>query len=266
LVRHNIRTVSLANNHTFDYGAAGFDQTLAVLGAAGFNMFGAGCDLAAAARPLSIEAAGVKVAVFGAFERRSDYEHRYGVYAEQHRGGLCPLDSGLFAAQIGALRRAEPRTFVVAYPHWGANYRLRTEAQARDAAALVEAGADLILGHGAHAVQEIERIGGAWVIYSLGNFVFNSRGRYQKFNAPPLGLVAQIAIGPQHSRAPLRLRLFPIVTTNEKTGFQPRFVSEREFNSSLSLLRRISRNADDLVAQSRAARGNGKFCIEFDLE
>jgi hypothetical protein len=266
LARHNITTVSLANNHTFDYGAAGFDQTLEVLAAAGFNMFGAGVNLDASARPLLIDAGREKFAVFGAFERRPDYERRYGVYAEKDSGGLCPLDQKPLAAEIAAVKRSEPDTFVIIFPHWGENYRLRTEGQARGAAALADAGADLILGHGAHCVQEIERIGKTWVVYSLGNFVFNSPGRYKRFNAPPVGLVAELIVGGTDSGARLILRLFPILTSNEQTRFQSRFVSESQFRSSLELLKRISRNPDDLVGSSRIDSENGRFCIEFALK
>ncbi len=266
LARHNIRTVSLANNHTFDYGAAGFDQTLAVLARAGLNAFGAGLDSETAARPLLIDAGGRKIAVFGAFERRGNYERRYACYAARDCGGLCPLDHDLLAAAIARLKHSEPSTFVIVFPHWGENYRLRTARQERDAAALVDAGADLILGHGAHTVQEIERIGGIWVVYSLGNFVFNSVGRYKRLNAPPIGLVAELLVGTAATGAPLLLRLFPILTSNAITGYQSRFVTESEFRGTLTLFKRISRRSGELVSASRTGRENEKFCIELALK
>lgn len=262
LAKHNIKTVSLANNHTFDYGLEGLDQTVEVLAAAGFNMFGVGDTLAAAVRPLSIDVGGEKLAIFGAFERQSDYQQIYGVYADDDRRGLCPLDDRMLIDQINSLKRAHPGIFIIVFPHWGENYRLRTESQKTAALALAEAGADLVVGHGAHCFQEIERVGTTWVLYGIGNFVFNSPGRYKKFNAPPISLLAQLRIETPR----LTLRLYPIFTSNLETHYQGRFVTEREFRIALGLLERISPDPLQLKKAFRPDHEDGKFFMETALK
>jgi hypothetical protein len=66
----------------------------------------------------------------------------------------------------------------------------------------------------------------------LGNFVFNSAGRYKSTGAPPYGLVARLTA--RHDQ--LWLRLYPIAINNRRTKYQPRLVSERGFNEVVDLL------------------------------
>jgi Bacterial capsule synthesis protein PGA_cap len=258
LARHNIKNVSLANNHTFDYGAEGFNQTVEVLASSGCNLFGAGDTLEASVQPLLIDIGGEKLAILGAFEKQNDYQQIYGVYAERDRGGLCPLDDPLLINQIITLKRVHPGIFIIVFPHWGENYRLRSDLQKMAATALADAGADLVLGHGAHCFQEIERIYRTWVFYGIGNFVFNSPGRYRKFNAPPISLIAQLQI----KKPQLTLRVYPIFTSNLETHYQGRFVTEDQFRITLGLLKRISPNSSELAKSFRADQEDGRFFIE----
>ena len=58
--------------------------------------------------------------------------------------------------------------------HWGQEYQTKSNAhQQKIAAAAVKAGADLIVGHHPHVAQEIDKIQGVTVAYSLGNFIFD---------------------------------------------------------------------------------------------
>ena len=60
--------------------------------------------------------------------------------------------------------------------HWGEEYKSKANSnQKLIAGKLSEAGADYIVGHHPHWVQEIERMGNTEVYYSLGNFVFDQR-------------------------------------------------------------------------------------------
>ena len=77
---------------------------------------------------------------------------------------------------LGArVRELRPRVDVVVVSlHWGVEYNQSANAgQIALAHALVDAGADLILGHHPHVVQGLERYKGAVIAYSLGNFVFD---------------------------------------------------------------------------------------------
>jgi hypothetical protein len=95
------------------------------------------------------------------------------------------------------------------------------------------AGADLVIGHGAHMMQEIEQVSGRWVVYGIGNGVFNSNGEYDRRGLAPFSLFAQIVV----SSSRTEVRLYPLYCDNLKTDWQPRFVTEVEFEQVVGILR-----------------------------
>ena len=84
-------------------------------------------------------------------------------------------------------------------------------------------GADVIVGHGPHTIQKIEKYQEKFIIYSVGNGIFNSNGEYEKQKALPYGFLTRINILNKE------LQLYPIFTNNLKTFWKPRFVTEDEF-------------------------------------
>ena len=89
----------------------------------------------------------------------------------------------------------------------------------------------MILGHGAHMMQEIEKVDESWIVYSLGNGVFNSNGEYQLRHAPPYSFIAQLHIENQQDK----LRLYPIYSDNLVTFWQPIPLEERQIKHLLQL-------------------------------
>ncbi len=73
-------------------------------------------------------------------------------------------------------------------------------------------------------------------LLSLGNFVFNSSGRYDAFSAPPLSLIARLDLKPEIEGWSSALKLYPIVTDNRRTGFQVQPVDRAMLASAYSLL------------------------------
>jgi hypothetical protein len=246
LWNNNIRAVSLANNHSFDFGAEGFEQTLRVLGKKGIVCFGAGRDRAAATEPLLVKAAigdmQLHLAVFAAYGARTKALARYDCAARADRGGLAALSPRRIRERIRRLKADDPALIAIAFPHWGSNYAWRSDRQSRLANELLDAGIDLILGHGAHMLQEVEWRAGRWVVFSLGNFVFNSPGRYKTLDAPPFSFLAKLVAEPDHERLALFVRLYPIVTDNQSTHYQTRFVTDSEYLQVRGLLNARSAN------------------------
>ena len=91
-------------------------------------------------------------------------------------------------------------------------------------------------------LQEVEWRDGRWVVFSLGNFVFNSPGRYKTLAAPPFSFLAKLLAEPDHGRLALFLRLYPIVTDNKSTHYQTRFVTDSEYLQVRGLLDARSAN------------------------
>jgi hypothetical protein len=85
----------------------------------------------------------------------------------------------------------------------------------------------------------------AGTVLSLGNFVFNSPGRYDKFSAPPVSLIARIEIGPQGNNWFSSLKLYPILTDNLRTDFNVQPVDWAMLSSTFSIL---AEHAPDPVA------------------
>ncbi len=241
---HNISVVSLANNHALDYGVEALAETFESLKKNRIKWFGAGLTASDARRPyrkkIVIGDKTVPLVVISAFEYRPIYKRRYGFYAKSHSPGVNRLTIKRICNQIVRLKSKTPRPFVIVYPHWGENYLWHTSDQAFQARAMAEAGADLIVGHGAHMLGGIERNGAAWTLYSLGNFVFNSPGRYSKLEAPPYGLIACMSMKSEAETISIQLRLYPILTHNQKTGFQSRPVNEQEVNEVVRLIKNHS--------------------------
>jgi hypothetical protein len=246
LKRQNIQAVSLANNHALDYGKPGLDQTLMALRKNGIEFFGAGDNSELAGTPWSrtirVGSKTVHLTVVGAFSFRPNYEHDFAFYAKEDRPGVYMLEEESIIATIRSVKKQYPEAFLVIYPHWGWNYRWRNQNQMYLAQRMIDAGADLIIGHGAHMLQEVERYQGRWIIYSIGNLVFASPGRYQKFKAPPFSLPARLHIKTDGGSTKMAVRLYPIVSDNQLTGYQPRPVNFAEFNRVSSLL--IERSID----------------------
>ncbi len=165
--------VSIANNHVFDYGEVGLTDTLAALDAAGIDRIGAGANLEEASTPAYYEINGVKVGIVAATEIEG-YENPDTRGATESLSGVfrC-LDTTNLENQIRIMK--EEVDVVIVFVHWGVegtdelNWKQQDHAQS-----MVDAGADLIVGAHPHCMQPIDYIDGVPVVYSLGNFLFNS--------------------------------------------------------------------------------------------
>lgn len=165
--------VSVANNHVYDYGPEGLLETLRVLKNADIPYVGAGQDLGEAKKSVSFIAGGRKITYVSAtqIERSTLYTKPA---TDTSPGVLRTYDPALFAQVIKEAK--EQSDFVVAYVHWGTEGSAHfAEDQRQLGMAFVDAGADLVVGTHTHCLQGIEYYKGVPVIYSLGNFWFNSR-------------------------------------------------------------------------------------------
>ena len=166
--------VSLANNHTYDYGEAAFLDTLQTLKDAEMPFVGAGANLEEASAPVYFIVNDMKIAFVSAtqIERLDNPDTK----------GATESTPGVFRCWnveklLQTVEKAKTESdFVIVYIHWGTENTEEIDwAQDKQAREIVEAGADLIIGDHPHILQKIEILNGVPVIYSLGNFWFNSR-------------------------------------------------------------------------------------------
>ena len=166
--------VSLANNHAYDYGETALVDTMDILSEAGIAYVGAGNNLQEARRPVYYIVNNMKIAFVAAtqIERLDNPDTR----------GATDTSPGVFRCWNGenlleTVKTAKENSdFVIVFLHWGTESQTETDwAQEKQAPEVAAAGADLIIGAHPHCLQRIGVSGGVPIVYSLGNFWFNSK-------------------------------------------------------------------------------------------
>ena len=258
---------SLANNHAMDQGQAGLSDTQTALATAGARYFGAGDTIAEASRPLvqtfRIADRLLTVAIFGGLELNAQYAAMNSVYADATHPGVAPIDVAAVESTIRDLRTRTPDVFIIYFMHVLQNYTWKTPEQTAMAAALRNAGVDLVIGCGAHRMQEVEYDGKQWTFYGLGNFIFNAGGRYSTFHAPPYSLPLVIDFSIDHGRLTAAFRIYPILSDNTITNYQPGFVNDSELNTIYDLLE--ERSHWDATAGGGVKRGEDDIAPYIEL-
>jgi Bacterial capsule synthesis protein PGA_cap len=167
LLKRHVDVVSLANNHSGDFGPKAFADMLRRLEAAGLPYFGGGRDLRQAHQPLIIERKGIRIALLAydemfprVFEAGPDWP---GVAWSEDQQVAFDIRQARLKADV-----------VIPYMHWGQEHEPQAHARQRQLARLmIDAGADAVVGTHPHVVQDVERYRGKPIFYSLGNFVFD---------------------------------------------------------------------------------------------
>ena len=216
--------VSVANNHVYDYGAEALVDTLETLENAEIPYVGAGRNLKEAKKIVYFIANGKKIAIVSATQIERSYNYTKEA-TKDTPGVLKTLNPDKFVEVIKEARKNSD--YVIVYPHWGTEgtnvYGSDQEALAKTFA---EAGADVIIGGHTHCLQGFSYVDGVPVLYSLGNFWFNS-------SRLETGM-AQVRI---QKDGELKLRFLPCMQENTKT----RLLTEgSERTEVLDFMRRLS--------------------------
>jgi poly-gamma-glutamate capsule biosynthesis protein CapA/YwtB (metallophosphatase superfamily) len=170
--------LSLANNHTGDYGLGALRQTLDRLDRSPIRTVGAGVDAAAAWQPVVLERGGVRIG-FVAFNAIGETPRATASRPGAAEVSMAPRTGPLSRSDLRRLtdtirRLAQRADVVIALPHWGDQYtNVPVPDQRQVGAAMIDAGADLIVGGHPHWVQGVQLHRGRLVVHSLGNFVFD---------------------------------------------------------------------------------------------
>jgi poly-gamma-glutamate capsule biosynthesis protein CapA/YwtB (metallophosphatase superfamily) len=169
VLKGHFTALSLANNHTGDFGQVAFSEMLDLLEEQKVSYFGGGRNLTEAHAPLLIERSGLRIALLGyneIFPRNFEADH--------DTPGLAWSEDEQVIADIENARKVHRADLVIPFMHWGLEHEHHASArQRRLAHTMIDAGADAVIGGHPHVTQDIEQYKGRPIFYSLGNFVFD---------------------------------------------------------------------------------------------
>lgn len=159
--------VSVANNHSGDFGKGAFVEELDLLTEAKVTPFGGGRNEAEAYQPVILTKNGWRVALIGV-----DGVELFSYAARGEEPGVAWLFPERIAEIVRAVR--PEADVVIVLPHWGYEYMF-TPAREHEAMAhlWLESGADMVIGTHPHVIQPIHSYKGKLIAYSLGNYVFD---------------------------------------------------------------------------------------------
>ncbi len=215
LVSYGFTHMSLANNHSYDYGSEGFATTYQELTKVGLGVVGDPHKQASS----SIEVVvldGVTIALIG-------------LYAVD----VMPSESEI---QSLIERATQDSQIQVVYVHWGTEYKTtHSRSQEELAHRLIDAGADTIIGHHPHVVQDVGFYKGKPIFYSLGNFIFD-----QYFSEDVQeGLLVEMSATSQN----LQFILIPVTSIGSRSA--PRLMNDFEKDV---FLKKLSKNSHTELA------------------
>lgn len=163
----NFTTINLANNHLMDYGVAGLTETLDTFAATDTAAIGGGLNKFQSGQIHYADFDGYVVATIGA----TDIGYQWG-YSTNHRAGA---NKTRLADLLPIIKEARKEAdLIIVHSHWGVEYDSSPNPRQQEIGrALVDAGADIIVGHHPHTLQPVEIYKGKVIFYSLGNFIFD---------------------------------------------------------------------------------------------
>jgi poly-gamma-glutamate synthesis protein (capsule biosynthesis protein) len=208
--------VSLANNHTGDFGTSSILYTQDVLKSHAIQSFGL---------PHLVSTTTVATIMHGD--------------TTLYLLGINHVATTHSSTSIETLRSLQQdRALQIVFVHWGDEYELQhSAAQEKFAKQLIDAGADVIIGHHPHVVQDIGWYNGVPIFYSLGNFVFD-----QYFSAD-----VQTHLGVEMALIDTQIEFRLIPFTSIDSPSSPKLMTVDEKNIFLEAL---SERSDPVVADS----------------
>ena len=171
LRQHGFTHLNMANNHTVDQGRHGLIDTRRRVAEAGMVPIGAGATMDEAAQPVLLAEAPRKVWMVASLRLALE---NYAYLPSRPCVSQESFDALL--ARVRRLRADDSSCYIVVSLHWGGENTMHPLLQqVADAHRLIDAGADLLVGHHPHTLQDVEVYHGKHIFYSIGNFIFDLR-------------------------------------------------------------------------------------------
>ena len=211
----NFNLLSLANNHSLNMGESGLAETREFLEKANINFIG---DPLKCSDKFLFQKNNI---IFFGFNRIYPFN--------------CS-DKEIIET-IKSIKLKNPEGFLIISAHWGKEYQVKSSIrQQKLAREIIDAGADLIIGHHSHTVQEIEIYKNKLIFYSLGNFIFDQY--FSKYTQQGLAIRLEI------NKNKLAFQLFPI----QSKLSQPFLMEQKESEEFLEkLAERSDKNLSEQI-------------------
>ena len=168
-----VNTLSLANDHSLDFGSGGLARCVQAVNDLGLQYAGAGENLPAAGMYRVLEAGGLKVGFVAC--------------SAVNPNGPGPIDDYCLATTAysalyrNVLLASDETDLVVVYVCWGDQDAISvSKAQRKIAHQLIQSGADIVVGTHPHVLQPVERYQDGWIFYSLGNLISDQEQRGER--------------------------------------------------------------------------------------
>jgi poly-gamma-glutamate synthesis protein (capsule biosynthesis protein) len=169
LKRHGITHLNLANNHSIDQGREGLIDTRQNIINTGITAIGAGANMTEAAEPVLLSRTPRNVWLVPSLRLALE---NYAYLPDKPCVSQEPMDSLL--NRVHRLRKADSTAVIIVSLHWGGEHTMHpVNSQRWDARQIIRAGADVLVCHHTHTLQDVEDINGHSVFYSIGNFIFD---------------------------------------------------------------------------------------------
>ncbi|MFA5318560.1 MAG: CapA family protein [Patescibacteria group bacterium] len=225
LKNYGFNFFGISNNHALDQNWRGFAETQENLKNSGFDFVGCPDKTVGECSIKIKEINGIKIGMLA-------YSMVYGV-----------LDEEKMLAQIKDLKMQSD--LVIVNMHWGVEYESQTRSNIKELAHnIIDAGADAIIGHHPHVVQNIEIYNGKPIFYSLGNFIFDQYFSQETQEG--------LAVGATWQDNKMQIDLFPFYS--EKS--QPALMIDERKQKFLQWLANISDVSEEYKEQIESGKIN----------
>lgn len=158
---------SFANNHVGDWNVSAFENTLSLLKENEIFFTGAGTNKSEARQPAIIKKNNISFGFLGF----SDVGPKW-MEAKDNKSGILLVDDPDFSNIISQAK--EKVDVLIVSIHFGEEYeKVHNKKQEKVAHLAIDSGADMIIGHHTHVIQDVEYYKDKPIFYSLGNFIFD---------------------------------------------------------------------------------------------
>lgn len=181
-----ITHAALANNHSMDQGRVGLSETSRNLIDNQILPIGYGENKHEACIPVFLKKNNIEVAIFNSVTLPLE-----NWVSLDEECGVCQMSVDALSKEVRKLKKEKPTCYIVVVLHWGMEFQLVPALmQRKEGHKLIDAGADAIIGHHPHVIQQEEIFQDKPIFYSLGNFVFD-----QKMPDTRKGLIVELHFG-----------------------------------------------------------------------